>query len=59
MEKDPEFKITPVAKEVIDRWDELVNRRERIRRSDEGKSLDKAIKKLRKVLEQDESIYHV
>jgi hypothetical protein len=53
MEENPA--ITVVAHEVIETYKEYEAQKSKIKRSEVGKRLDKAIKKLKKHLDRDES----
>jgi hypothetical protein len=57
MEEAPGIRI--IAKELLDQYKIYEGTKSKIRRSDEGKRLDKLFKKLEKVLNRDETIYQI
>jgi hypothetical protein len=56
VEKNPEFEV--IVREVVGYYDSFINTKSKIRRSEEGKKLDKSIKKLRRYLDKDETRYY-
>jgi hypothetical protein len=55
MENPTKPEIKAVVSEVIRQYDIYNGTKSKIRRSEEGKKLDKSIKKLKRYLEKDES----
>jgi hypothetical protein len=55
VEGSPEIAI--IVKEVVDSYNTYVNTKSKVRRSEEGKRLDRSIKKLKKYLDRDDSIH--
>jgi|GEM_PF-5565986 hypothetical protein len=56
MENKPEIEVA--IQETIERYESFNNTKSKIRRSEEGKKLDKAMKKLKKLLDNDERKYY-